>query len=48
MSATSDIKKPWYKTIYRWGQTNLTENDPAVCDLEFWRKQWKATGVKGE
>ena len=47
MSATSEIKKPWYKTIYRWGQTNLTENDPAVCDLGFWRRQWKATGVQG-
>ena len=40
-------KLPWYQWVRRWGQTNLTEDDPQLCDLEFWKKQWKRTGVQG-
>lgn len=40
-------KLPWYQRVHRWGQTNLTEDDPATCDLEFWKKQWKRTRVQG-
>ena len=47
MQVENGIPKPWYKHVYRWGQTNLTEDDPANCDLDFWRKQWKRTGVQG-
>ena len=47
MSINSSSAKPWYKTTYRWGQTNLTEIDPVKCDLDFWRKQWKRTRVQG-
>ena len=39
--------RPWYETAYRWGQTNLTEDDPLSCDLDFWRKQWKRTYLHG-
>jgi hypothetical protein len=39
--------QPWYKTTFRWGQTNLTEDDPLRCDLDFWREQWKRTQVQG-
>ena len=39
--------RPWYQTVKRWGQTNLTEDDPALCDLELWKKQWKRTGIQG-
>jgi len=38
---------PWYKGVRRWGQTNLTEDDPIKCDLSFWRKQWKETRIQG-
>ena len=38
---------PWYKRVHRWGQTNLTEDDPVSCDLEFWKRQWKRTRVQG-
>jgi len=24
----------WYKTLRRWGQTNLTEFDPEICDIK--------------
>ena len=41
------MQKPWYETTFRWGQTNLTEDDPALCDLDFWKEQWKKTRVQG-
>lgn len=37
----------WYKRIFLWGQTNLTEDDPVNCDLSFWKAYWKETGVEG-
>jgi hypothetical protein len=27
---------PWQKTLRRIGQTNITEHDPAVLDVEAW------------
>lgn len=44
-SEKSDL--PWYKTTYRWAQTNFTEDDPVKSDIEFWRKQWKRTNTQG-
>lgn len=38
---------PWYQKIRRWGQINLTEDDPQRDNLEFWKTQWKKTGVQG-
>ncbi len=38
---------PWYKTTYRWAQTNFTEDDPVKADLEFWRRQWRRTAIQG-
>ena len=50
-SKSADIKTgselPWYKTTYRWAQTNFTEDDPVKVDLEFWRKQWRRTKTQG-
>lgn len=37
----------WYKRTFLWGQTNLTEDDPKKCDLNFWVDYWKKTGVEG-
>ena len=42
-----DSNIPWYKTTYRWAQTNFTEVDPVKADLEFWRKQWRRTRTQG-
>ncbi len=39
--------KPWYQRTFLWGQVNLTEDDPAACDLEFWKDYWRKTGVEG-
>lgn len=38
--------QPWYRRAYRWGQTNITENDPARYDIEWWRQYWKRTHVQ--
>ncbi len=38
---------PWYKRVKRWGQTNLTEDDPERNNIDFWREQWKRTKVQG-
>ena len=43
----TDINMPWYKTTYRWAQTNFTEDDPVKVDLEFWRQQWRRTKTQG-
>ena len=37
---------PWYRRAYRWGQTNITENDPPRYDIDWWRAQWKRTEVQ--
>ncbi|GHT55476.1 hypothetical protein FACS1894109_02110 [Spirochaetia bacterium] len=36
----------WYQKALRYGQTNLTEIDPEVCDLNFWREFWQKTGTQ--
>ena len=38
---------PWYRRVRRWGQTNLTEDDPERNNIDFWRAQWKRTKVQG-
>jgi hypothetical protein len=38
---------PWYKRVTRWGQTNITEKDPAHYDIVWWRKYWKRTQTQG-
>ncbi len=38
---------PWYRRVTRWGQTNITEKDPAHYDITWWRKHWKETQTQG-
>jgi hypothetical protein len=38
---------PWYRRVTRWGQTNITEKDPAHYDIGWWRKHWKDTNTQG-
>lgn len=40
-------EQPWYRRTYRWGQTNLTEIDPARYDTGWWREHWRRTRVQG-
>lgn len=39
--------EPWYKEVTLLGQTNLTEDDPLSCNLEFWKSYWRESGVQG-
>ncbi len=34
--------EPWQKRVRRVGQTNMTEHDPAVMDIEEWADYWHA------
>ena len=38
---------PWYRKVTRWGQTNITEKDPASYDIDWWRNHWKVTATQG-
>ena len=38
---------PWYRRVYRWGQTNITEIDPSRYDIEWWREHWRRTRIQG-
>ena len=36
---------PWQRKIRRLGQTNMTEHDPAVLDVEQWADYWASLKV---
>ena len=38
---------PWYRRVTRWGQINITEDNAANFDIEWWRKYWKRTETQG-
>ena len=38
---------PWFRKVTRWGQTNITEKDPIIYDIDWWRNQWKKTQIQG-
>lgn len=44
---TTTSAPPWYRRTLRWGQTNITEIDPAAYDIAWWRRHWKRTRVQG-
>ena len=37
--------QPWQKHVRRVGQTNMTEHDPAVMDVEAWADYWHSAKV---
>jgi hypothetical protein len=47
LPAPAATQKPWYLRTYRWGQTNITEQDPIQYDIAWWREYWKRTEVQG-
>src|ERR1700709_1334480 len=36
---------PWQQNIRRVGQSNMTEHDPAVMDIERWAAYWHGAGA---
>jgi Hypothetical glycosyl hydrolase 6 len=43
MAASADV--PWQRKIRRLGQTNMTEHDPAVLNVEEWADYWASLKV---
>jgi hypothetical protein len=43
----NNLPQPWYRTVTRWGQVNITEKDPQQYDIPWWRKYWKSTNTQG-
>ncbi|HEY2170420.1 MAG TPA: alpha-amylase family protein [Candidatus Angelobacter sp.] len=37
---------PWQQTIRRVAQSNMTEHDPAVMNIEEWADYWHSTGAQ--
>ena len=38
---------PWFKSVKRWGQINITLDTAANFDIEWWRDYWKKTLTQG-
>ena len=36
----------WFNKLTRWGQTNTSAMDVRNYDVEFWRGQWRRTGIQ--
>jgi hypothetical protein len=36
----------WFNKVTRWGQTNTSAMDVRNYDVEFWRGQWRRTGIQ--
>lgn len=43
MAAASEV--PWQRKIRRLGQTNMTEHDPAVLNVEEWADYWASLKI---
>ena len=41
----ADPVVPWQRKIRRLGQTNMTEHDPAVLDVEQWADYWASLKI---
>ncbi len=41
----ADSEIPWQRRIRRLGQTNMTEHDPAVLDVEQWADYWASLKI---
>jgi hypothetical protein len=42
LAALDAANEPWQKRVRRVGQTNMTEHDPAVMNIEEWADYWHA------
>src|SRR5260370_26024672 len=40
LPAIDPATEPWQKRIRRVGQTNMTEHDPAVINIQEWADYW--------
>jgi len=40
MSSIEPVSEPWQQRIRRVGQSNITEHDPAIMNIEQWADYW--------
>jgi hypothetical protein len=45
LAAFNPAAEPWQQSIRRVGQTNMTEHDPAVMNIEEWADFWHSADV---
>jgi hypothetical protein len=45
LAALDQATLPWQQTIRRVGQSNMTEHDPAVMNVEEWADYWHSAGA---
>lgn len=46
LAALDQAAEPWQQRIRRVGQTNMTEHDPAVMNVEQWADYWHNAGAQ--
>jgi hypothetical protein len=45
MTEVDQAREPWQQRIRRVGQSNMTEHDPAVMNIEEWADYWHGCGT---
>jgi Hypothetical glycosyl hydrolase 6/Beta-galactosidase trimerisation domain len=45
LAAADPANEPWQKKVRRVGQSNMTEHDPAVMNIEEWADYWHTAGA---
>ena len=45
LAAVDTAALPWQQKVRRVGQSNMTEHDPAVMDIEKWAEYWHSIGT---
>lgn len=46
LAPVDPAKLPWQAKIRRVGQSNMTEHDPAVMNIEEWADYWHSAGAE--
>ena len=46
LAAENPAAEPWVQKIRRVGQSNMTEHDPAVMNIEEWADYWHGAGAQ--
>lgn len=47
LAPAAPSQAPWWRRTLRWGQTNISEEDPLHYDIDWWRAHWRRTRLQG-
>jgi Hypothetical glycosyl hydrolase 6 len=45
LAPENSVTQPWQQKVRRVGQSNMTEHDPAVMNIEEWAEYWRSAGA---